>query len=377
MTGSAAFSEDDVRQLLRGSSDEDRAVVAHRLCRRIDGGLADHERKAAAEVLRLMAADAAESVRRALAVTLRRSPHLPRDVALKLAADLDTIAAPVIAGSPAFTDTDLCEIVRAMSEAKQVAVASRDALTEPVVSALAAHGCEDALARAVANDNAEFSERSLRATLDRFGTSEPVTAGMALRRTLPLAISERLVAVVTDEVRRQLVDRHALSPATAMRIALGARERATVDLVDQAGRTPDVAAFVQHLHRTERLTPSLLLRALAHGHMGFVEHGLGRLAGLPHHRAWLLVHDAGPLGLKAICDKAGLPGRLHAAFRVGVDTFRTLEFEGVDPANFQRRMLERFLTHPQTPPSEDVDYLIDRMDALGAEAPEAVLLEAA
>ena len=91
MTGRSAFSDEEIRQLVRGPTDEDRAVVAHRLCRRIDAQLSDEERAAAAEVLRLMAADAAELVRRALAVTLRRSPHLPRDVALKLAADLDSI----------------------------------------------------------------------------------------------------------------------------------------------------------------------------------------------------------------------------------------------------------------------------------------------
>ncbi|MBE7218097.1 MAG: DUF2336 domain-containing protein [Caulobacteraceae bacterium] len=378
MTGRAAFSDEDIRQLLRGPTDEDRAVVAHRLCRRIDTSLTDQERAAAAEVLRLMAADAAELVRRALAVTLRRSPHLPRDVALKLSADIDSIAAPVIAASPAFTDADLCEILRAAGEAKQVAVASRERLTETVTNTLAVHACEPALKLAVANDNAAFTERALRITLDRFAASTELTEGMAARAVLPAAISERLVTMVSEEARRRLVDRHALAPDLAMRIALGAQERATVDLVDQAGRTQDVGAFVEHLHRSGRLTPSLLLRTLAHGHMAFVEHGLARMAELPHHRAWLLVHDAGPLGLKAICQKAGLPPRLHAAFRAGVDTFRSLQFEGVDAETFQRRMLERFLTQPASPPEEEVDYLLDRMDQLSeTPAVTAAALQAA
>ena len=376
MTGSAAFTDDDIRQLLRGPTDEDRAVVAHRLCRRIDTGLSDRERRAAGEVMRMMSADAAEAVRRALAVTLRRSPHLPRDVALRLAADLDSIAAPVLAESPAFTDADLCAILRAHGEAKQVAVAGRATLSEVVTGVIATHACEGAVQRAVANDNARFTERGLRVKLDRFSGREAVTDAMALRRTLPLAISERLVAVVSDEVRRRLVDRHALSAETAMRVALAARERATVDLVDEAGRAPDMAAFVEHLHRSDRLTASLLLRGLAHGHIAFVEHGLARLADLPHHRAWLLVHDAGPLGLKAICAKAGLPDRLHAAFRAGVDTFRSLQFEGVDAPTFQRRMLERFLTHPTSPPAEEVDWLLARMDHI-ADAHDADVMVAA
>lgn len=363
----AAFDDEDVRQLLRGPTDDDRATVAHRLCRRIDAGLPEADRQAAAEVVRLMASDAADLVRRALAVTLRQSPHLPRDVALKLAADTDSIAVPVLSCSPVLTDGDLCEIVRTCGEAKQTAVAGRGLLSETVTTVLASHACEAAMSRAVRNDGAAFTERGLRVTLDRFARSEAVTAGMAYRRVLPLSIAERLVAVVTDDVRRQLIDRHALTPETAMRIALGARERATVDLVDQAGRATDVESFVEHLHRQERLTASLLLRALAHGHVNFLEHALGKLAGLAHHRAWLLVHDAGPLGLKALCEKAGLPARLHPAFRAGLDTFRALQFEGVDPETFQRRMLQRFLTSPGGATSDEADYLIDKMDRLEEE----------
>src|SRR3954471_24827938 len=107
----SALSEIDIRILLRGATEDERAAAAHKLCRRMDAGLDEHEQQAAAEVLRLMAADAAELVRRALAVTLKNSPVLPRDVAMKLATDADTIALPLISHSPVFSDEDLVEIV--------------------------------------------------------------------------------------------------------------------------------------------------------------------------------------------------------------------------------------------------------------------------
>ena len=81
-----------------------------------------------------MAADAAELVRRALAVTLKQSDVLPRDVALKLAKDVESVALPVLNHSPAFTDHDLAEIVRASSAAKQVAVARRPTLSARVTT---------------------------------------------------------------------------------------------------------------------------------------------------------------------------------------------------------------------------------------------------
>jgi uncharacterized protein (DUF2336 family) len=193
---------------------------------------------------------------------------------------------------------------------------------------------------------------------------------------------ERLVRLVGEQVKDHLISHHALSPETALELALSATERATVDLVDQAGQTADVRSLVTHLRAQRRLTASLLLRALAHGHMTFFEWGIAELAGVPHHRTWLMIHDAGPLGLRAIYERAGLPARLFPAFRVGVDTYHALEHEGggADTPRFQERMLQRFLTQPQSVAREDVDYLLDRMgrmrEAESEEDPREVLLNA-
>jgi uncharacterized protein (DUF2336 family) len=191
-----------------------------------------------------------------------------------------------------------------------------------------------------------------------------VLAAIAYRRTLPLSVTERLITMVSEHVREHLVNHQALSPETALQIALDASERATVDLVDQAGRAPDIKGFVQHLNQAGRLSASLLLRGLANGHMAFFEWGVAELAGVPHHRTWLMIHDAGLLGLKAIYERAGLPARLFGAFRAGVDTFHAMEQDGglQEVQRFQQRMLERFLTQPKTASREDTDYLLDKLD---------------
>ncbi len=365
-TSQPALTEDDIRTLVRGASSDERATAAHKLCRKIDAGLPEEDRQAAVEVLRLMAMDAAELVRRALAVTLKNSRALPRDIALKLARDVESVAAPVLSFSPVFTDEDLVEIVQASGDLKQLAVARRQLLSEPVTRALVEHGSEQAVRTACANDNAHFSEKTLTEAVERFARSEAVAVAIAYRKALPPSVSERLVSMVSDQVRQHLVDAHGLSAETALGIALGARERATIDLVDQAGRATDLRAFTAHLHRHDRLTPSLLLRTLAHGHMSFFEWGLAELSGVPHHRTWLLIHDAGALGLKAVYDRARLPEALYPAFRVGVDTFHALQLEGaeMDLPKFQQRMLERFLTQEEAAASIDVDYLLERMDRL-------------
>jgi uncharacterized protein (DUF2336 family) len=370
-TTRSALTDVDIHTLIKGQSVEDRAMAAHKLCRSIDRAeLSDQDRKRAQDILRVMAADAAELVRRALAVTLKQSSLLPRDVANKLARDVESISLPLLNFSPAFTDDDLAEIIRSGGPNRQIAIAGRPELSETVTGAMVEYGVEKAVETVCANDNAKFSERTLKQALERFETSEAVLSAMAFRRTLPMAISERLIDMVSDQVREHLMANHALSPQVALEIAMGSKERATLDLVDQAGKAGDVKGFATHLHERGRLTASLLLRALAHGHMAFFEHGVAVLAGVPHHRTWLMIHDAGPLGLRAIYDRAGLPTRLFAAFRAGVDTYHAMEFDGGprDQERFQERMLQRFLTQPSTPVKEDVDYLMEKMDQIGSAA---------
>jgi uncharacterized protein (DUF2336 family) len=364
-TTRAALTEADIRMLVKGATADERALAAHKLCRNIDRAeLGEEDRQVAHDILRVMAADAAELVRRAMAVTLRSSKVLPHDVAMRLARDVESVSLPIISFSPVFTDADLAEIIRVGGAARQLAVAKRPKLSSRITAQLVDEAGEEAVATACANDNARFSEVSLKKALSRFAKSEQVLQAVAYRATLPLAVAERLIDMVGDQLRDHILTHHALSAELTLELIVDAKERATIDLVDQAGRTADPKAFVAHLNSVGRLSPSLLLRALAHGHMTFFEWGVAELAGVPHHRAWLMIHDAGPLGLKAICERADLPPRLHSAFKAGVDAFHGLEFDGghQDRERFQEHMIQRFLTSAHTASRDDTDYLLERMD---------------
>ncbi|HVZ98757.1 MAG TPA: DUF2336 domain-containing protein [Caulobacterales bacterium] len=376
VTMRAKLTDGDVRALMKGPTEEDRAQAAHKICRCIeDAELTPAERAHAESIIAIMAQDAALLVRRALAVALKNSPKLPREVANRLAQDVDTIALPVILNSPVLTDADLIEIVRASPPAKQIAVASRETLSVTVTGAIAQFAPPAAVERALANDNAEFDEVGLGSALERFAGLSTITAAMVRRKILPIAITEKLVSIATGELFDHLVNNHELPPQIAIDLAMGSRERATLDIVEQASRQHDIRRFVQQLNLNGRLTPSLLMRGLCLGHMDFVEHAIAELAGISHQRAWLLVHDSGPLGLKAAFDRAGLPPRLFPSFRAAVDVYHHMEREGgmEDRAMFRERMLERTLTLFQSIPKDDLDYLLEKLDGIHSRPRAAAL----
>lgn len=377
VTMRANLTDSDIRTLIKGPTDEDRAHAAHKICRCIEEAQLSPEERAHAEgIIAVMAEDAAVLVRRALAVALKNSPKLPREIATRLAKDVETIALPIILNSPMLTDADLVEIVRASPPIKQVAVASRETLSATVTGAIAAYAAPEAVERALANDNAVFDEAGLEATLDRFAGVSDITAAMVHRNALPLQITEKLVSLVAGEAFDYLVNNHELPPQIAIDLAMGARERITIDIVEQASRQQDIGRFVQQLNLNGRLNPSLLMRGLCMGQMEFVEHAMAELAGLAHQRMWLLIHDSGPLGLKAAFDRAGLPPRLYTAFRAAIEVYHSVEREGtsLDRVSFRKRMLERTLTLFRSMPKDDLDYLLEKLDAIGLQGQRVAAL---
>ena len=367
ISGSLALSDSDLNLLIRSEIEEERATATHKLCRsmlRLE--MSDEERAAAQKIITFLSRDVAELVRRALAISLRASDLMPREVALRLAGDAETIAIPLISNSPALSDDDLMALVRAGRTHAQVAVASRPALCRDVAEVVAKEAGAEAVRALAANDNADFSEWAMGLAVDRFGQDEELINRLAYRQILPPAIVERLVMIASEQVKTYLIERHRVPLTTAVRLSDFARERVTLDLIDEAGHSHNLPQFVEGLYVRKALTASLLLRALVRGQMALFEYGVAALAHVPHHRAWMMIHDAGPLGLRAIYDRSGLPPRLFAAFRSAVDTWRAIQGEGahLDAEDFRQRMLERFMTQMHTLGRADMDYLMERLDML-------------
>ncbi|MBB34270.1 MAG: hypothetical protein CME88_15255 [Hirschia sp.] len=362
-----SLTQDDIRRLVRGATPEERSNAAHKICRRIDTArLSPKDRENAEQIMAILAQDAAALVRRTMSVTLRTSPNLPRDLAIKLARDIESVAAPVLKHSPQFTEEDLIELVLASSPEKQVAIAEREHVPESVVEVIAEHGDRDAVEAAALNEGAAFSDMAYSSTLSRFADDDGIKGAVISRDRIPIHIAEKMVSMVTGELFDRLVNKHELPPQLAIELASGSRERATLDLVEQAGQSSDPERFVQQLHLNGRLSPSLVMRGLCLGHMTFVEHALAELAGVPHSKAWLMLHDAGTLGLKTLFERAGLPSGMFGAFKLGVEVFHQTDYDGGenDRLRFRQRMTERVLSQFQAIPRADLEYLLEKLDAI-------------
>src|SRR3990172_12507783 len=257
------LTQADVARLLSDPSAETRAETAAKIAAQFNGPtLNEGERRLAEEIFRFMVRDAEIRVREALSRNLKSSRELPRDVALALARDVESVALPMLEASVVLTDMDLIEIIRGASPGKQVAIARLPTVSGPVADALIDSRNGEAVATLVGNDGADLTEEALQRVIDSYGDEESVQGSLVHRANLPITVAERLVATVSDNLREYLVAHHELPAAVASDLILESRERATVSLLPPGAHSADVEQLVRQLQVNNRLTPSLILRAI-------------------------------------------------------------------------------------------------------------------
>jgi uncharacterized protein (DUF2336 family) len=370
---SVRLDQSDVARLMAGSSPDARVDTSTKIAAKFDAGdLSASERRIAEDIFRALAQDVELRVREALSAHLKSTPDLPHDVAIALARDVGSVALPMLKFSEVLTDADLIEIVAGKDSAKLMAIAQRRSVSARVSDAMVDTGNEAVVACLVGNEGAKLSESTLNRLVADYEDSAAVADSLARRSNLPAMISERLVAALAGRLQEYLVSKHDLSPDVASNLILQARERATVALIDYGSSDVELKHLIEQLYRKERLTPSLLLRALCMGDLNFFERAIARLADLPLQNVRLLVHDQSGLGLKPLCERAALPARLFPAFAAAVELVVETDYDGDrnDRERYVGRMLERMLTHFEDPARQiapnDIEYLMAKLQHIAA-----------
>jgi uncharacterized protein (DUF2336 family) len=368
-TSAIRLGIEDVERL-EGASSQARASTAVRVAQQIDQeGLTPSERQIAEDIVRLFACDAEVIVRRSLAEQVKASPHLPHDVALKLARDVDEVALPVIEFASVLTDDDCIEIVRSGAGKRQSAVAVRSTVSSRVAREIIEVGHEDPVARLVANSGANISDVDFDRIIARFPGSYHVSQALVGRAELPIRIVERLFTAISNSLRRVLMARPDVSAEALDAIVLHARERATIDYIAAGAPDEQVEALVRHLHAEKRLTPSLVVRSLLMADATFFAAAMAVRASISVFAAWVLLEDPGPLGLKVLFQRARMPYAHYSAVRAAVDALIDSKRDGCphDNRRVRRQIVERVLNQVHDLGEDTLNFLVAQLARLESE----------
>ena len=360
------LTQQDVDTLLREPTPETKIAILNKVSHQYHPPtLSEKQRLLAEQVFRLLLKDTVVRVRAALAESLKDNPYIPADIVRDLAMDSqETVATPILNASEVLEEEDILDIIHSCSEIwRFVAIAKRSRVSHRIVEALAETDHPSVLSHIMENQGADIPESLLRRALDVCADNPAIADAMASRSGLPTHIVSRLVHLVSEELSTQLTRKYALDSAYIQPSARWVREIGTLDLLQQPMDDAQIMRMTKELLQENQLSYSLLIGALMRGHTRFFDYSIAALSDVSITNARSLIQDKGPLGFRAIYNKAGLPAATYRATRLLLHSMWDVRDAGYAegaPA-FEQRLLALMLERAEETEIEHISYVIALM----------------
>jgi uncharacterized protein (DUF2336 family) len=265
--------------------------------------------------LELLAQDSVVKVRAILAEEIKQLDCIPRDVALRLARDVDAmVSAPILEYSPLLSDADLMEIIASGQVGKALsAIARRPSLSEDVSDALVQSLDVSAVAALLVNPDARIRKETLDRIVEEAEQIESWHLPLALRTDLSARAIRRIGGFVGASLIEQLIARGDLSEAT--RAHLNRRLRARLEQGGEIQSDPESAAQIVAAAKVRgTLDDAFVENAAFAGNREIVVLALAALAQVPEGTVRRILGQNGAKPLIALVWRAHLS--MRTAFKI-------------------------------------------------------------
>lgn len=311
----------EVNALIGGKDEDTRTQIAERVGECLSSeDLPQADRRAAEMLARELVQDAILRVRRALSMAVRHAKHLPRDIALTIVHDVDSIACPFLAATDVFSDEDWSQLLLTISRGARATVAKRSPLREAIAQGLSGIGDSLVADSLILNPATPMTRPVCETLLDRFETEVEVLDKLALRDDLVTDIAVKLTRCVSDAARDKLCRTYNIAGSlgpVAEEAAVGAIIELLKDTSDD-----DLMIVVQTLKDDNKLTPTVLLKALGAGHTEFLEVALEVLSGRTAAHVRSVIRRADETAVSQLLGRADIPTAMHPDFWDTISTQR-------------------------------------------------------
>ena len=304
-----ALLREDINDLLKDRPAQERAMAVRKVVSEVDHQeLTDKELQMANNVFQFLARDVEIQVRQALSETLKNSTKISHQLAMTMANDVAEVALPVLEFSDILTTEDLVSLVRSREEAEQMAIARRQVVPEILSDELVSTGRRNVVHTLVGNRGADISEITCQRVVDSYDGDVGIADQLAQRPNLPSQVAERIISVVSSELKMVLAERYDLKDSLIEEVVLEGRDRAVASLlVDADAPERDVEALIDQMYERGRLTNHIILKALNVEDLEFLEYALAKKARVKLKNVRILMTDKGGHGFMALYKQAGLP----------------------------------------------------------------------
>jgi len=310
--------------LMNGKSEPDRLAIAQRVGKLLaTEGVDEVERRAAEALAKMLAADAVERVRSELSKGVRHARYLPRDLALRIAHDVDSVACPFLEVTEVFSESDWQQLILTISRSAMVAIARRASMSESLAVSLAELGDLTVAETLVDNKAAPMTRLVCGTLINRFELETSLLERMARRDDLIIEVVVKLTSKISAAARDKLLRKYDMADYTEV---IGAEAEAGT-LLGIIRETPlaGMPALARALRREDKLTDFLLLNAADENLVEFVAAALSDRVGVRVEQVRGVLLHAGHQNVVELLTKAGVPPALHENFWIALADARRKE----------------------------------------------------
>ena len=180
----------------------------------------------------------------------------------------------------------------------------RYSVSEDVSAALVTYGRPTIIETLLRNENARLSQATLAYLVEESRRVDSFREPLLRRTELGPDLAKRMFLWVSDALRDFIVDHFALDEATVDELL----KKAAADQLDTAAATERSSAdkLADALKENGKITPDMLVDAMAQGEINLFVSLFGRVTGLPRDLVMRLLFDAKGEGLAVACKGVGL-----------------------------------------------------------------------
>ena len=301
-------------RLLADSRDGDvRAELARKIGRLLPGLCKETHseiRSLTLETLQCLADDQLPQVRQILAEEIKELDCVPKPVALKLARDVECVAAPILEYSPLLSDSDLIDIITSAGARHALcAIARRRPLSASVSDAIALAMDVPSVAALLKNPNAQIRQKTMDKIIDQAERVREWHGPLALRPDLSQRAIRRIASFVSASLVDALSDRHDLDEDTRLYLRDAVQSR-----LDGDGQLGSAASVVAARHKAGTLDDRFVATAAQDNQRDIVVQALAVLAVVPKDVVHRILDSRLPKPTTALVWRAGLSMRV--AFKI-------------------------------------------------------------
>lgn len=363
------LTTEDVAALKKGQSVENKTLAIKKVAHYYtsDGNLSAKGMQLAEDIFRIMVQDIELKVREVLAESIKNSSNLPRDIVLKIINDTETVSVPFIQCYSNLTTEDLVSIINSQNIDKQKAVASRHNLSEDISHIITQQCSEEVVGTLISNESARIADHTYEAIVSKYKSSEEIKEKLVNRTQIPTHIISTVIDSLSDALKKRLIMIHELPDNIASDLVEEVKEKTTLKISEEFSSDKQIDDLVRQLYKSDKLTPTLVVRSICMGDIKFFEYALVYLSNTPLAEVRkILFNSQADFVIRNLLRKAFIPKAMFPAVFSALDIIHNFKFDcqNNNKSSFVHKVIERILSVGSADDElseNDVKYLISKI----------------